>query len=164
MTTTPAWLPPLVLMDDFSGNWDNYLEAIYEFFRQDFLDNKPVFQGRRLGLKRYPLTRGKEATFWHLIQEGNIEEDRLPDFRRCERIRWPKPIIEHSDDPEIRVWRNQRRREQRVCLWFVRENYLVILADRGNYILPWTAYLVEQPHRQRKLQKEYDEYWRENSP
>jgi hypothetical protein len=36
----------------------------------------------------------------------------------------------------------------------------VILADRGDYILPWTAYLVEQPHRQRKLRKEYDEYWR----
>lgn len=36
----------------------------------------------------------------------------------------------------------------------VEENYLVILADRGDYILPWTAYLVEQPHRQRKLQSE----------
>lgn len=35
---------------------------------------------------------GKEATFWHMIQEGRIEEDRTPDIRRCERIRWPKPI------------------------------------------------------------------------
>lgn len=43
------------------------------------------------------------------------------------------------------------------------ESYLVILADRGNYILPWTAYLVEQPHRQRKLQKEYEEYRRNRS-
>jgi hypothetical protein len=42
----------------------------------------------------------------------------------------------------------------------VQENYLVILADRGEYILPWTAYLVEQPHRKRKLQREYEEYWR----
>jgi len=37
-------------------------------------------------------------------------------------------------------------------------NYLVILADRGDYILPWTAYLVEQPQRQRKMQREYEEY------
>ena len=34
----------------------------------------------------------------------------------------------------------------------------LILADRGDYILPWTAYLVEQSHRQRKLQREYEEY------
>ncbi|MDP2843505.1 MAG: hypothetical protein Q8O06_07725 [Acetobacterium sp.] len=50
-----------------------------------------------------------------------------------------------------------------MCLWFAQENYLVILADRGEYILPWTAYLVEQPHRQRKLLREYDDYWRMNS-
>jgi len=50
--------------------------------------------------------------------------------------------------------------EQRICLWFEYENYLVILADRGKYILPWTAYLVQQPHRQRKLQREYEEYCR----
>ncbi|MDL1974806.1 MAG: hypothetical protein LWX55_08520 [Deltaproteobacteria bacterium] len=60
------------------------------------------------------------------------------------------------------MWRNQRRGEQRICLWFEQESYLVILADRGSYILPWTAYLVEQPHRQRKLQKEYEEYCRQN--
>lgn len=110
---------------------------------------------------RHPLTHGKEATFWHMIQEGAVEEDRTPDFRRCERIRWPRPIIEHDDDSRVKVWVNQRRGEQRICLWFEQENYLVILADRGKYILPWTAYLVEQPHRQRKLRKEYEAYCRD---
>lgn len=99
-----------------------------------------------------------ETTFWHMIQEGDVEDDRTPDFRRCERIRWPRPVIEHNDDSAIKIWRNQRGNEVRVCLWFAQENYLVILADRGDYILPWTAYLVEQPHRQRKLQREYEEY------
>jgi len=160
MSAAPDWLPPLVLFNDCGGNWDAYLDAIYEWFKQDFIDSKPVFQGRRLGLKRYPMTHGKEATFWHLIQEGDVEDDRTPDFRRCERIRWPRPIIEHNTDPAIKIWCNQRRNEDRVCLWFEQENYLVILADRGDYILPWTAYLVEQPHRQRKLQREYEEYCR----
>jgi hypothetical protein len=45
-------------------------------------------------------------------------------------------------------------------LWLELENYLVILADRGEDILPWTAYLVGQLHRQRKLQREYENYWR----
>jgi hypothetical protein len=160
---TPGWLPPLVPFSDFGGSWDAYVDAIYTLFTQDFINNKPVFQGRRLGLKRYPMTHGKEATFWHMIQEGDIEEERTPDLRRCERIRWPKPVIEHDNDPAIKIWRNKRGREERVCLWFAQENYLVILADRGEYILPWTAYLVEQPHRQRKLMREYEEYWRKNS-
>lgn len=163
MSDAPDWLPPLVFFSDYGGDWHAYLDAIYDWFKQDFIDGKPVFQGRRLGLKRHPMTHGKEATFWHMIQEGDIEEDRTPDFRRCERIRWPRPIIEHDGNPVIKVWRNQRGREERVCLWLEQENYLVILADRGEYILPWTAYLVEQPHRQRKLQREYEEYCRKSA-
>jgi hypothetical protein len=163
MSEPPYWLPPLVLFSDHGGDWNRYLDTLYAWFKQDFIDSTPVFQGRRLGLKRRPIAQGKEATFWHMIQEGEGEEERTPDFRRCERIRWPKPIIERDTDPAIRVWRNLRGREERVCLWLVQENYLVILADRGDYILPWTAYLVEQPHRQRKLQREYEEYWRNKS-
>jgi hypothetical protein len=99
----------------------------------------------------------------HLLaydSRGETEEERVPDFRRCERIRWPKPIIEHAGDPAIRVWRNERRGGERVCLWFVQESYLVVLAERGEYVLFLTAYLVEQQHRQRKLQKECEEYWK----
>lgn len=92
-----------------------------------------------------------------------MDKDRLPDFRRCERIRWPKPVIEHDTDPSIKVWRNQRGREERICLWLVPEDYLVVLAERDEYILPWTAYLVEQPHQQRKLQREYEAYQRQQS-
>jgi hypothetical protein len=158
MREKPDWLPPLVLFEDFQGNWDAYLEAIYAWFKQDFVDNRPVFQGCRLGLKRLPLSKGKEATFWHLIQKGDTEEDRIPDFRRCERIRWPKPVIEHDKDHAVKWWRNRRGSEERICLWLQEENYLVILADRGDYILPWTAYLVEKPHMQRRLEREYQAF------
>ena len=163
MNGEPDWIPPLVLFSDYAGDWDSYLNVIYGYFQQDFVDSSPMFKGRRLRLKRHPMVQGKEATFWHMIQKGTIEEERVPDFRRCERIRWPRPIIEHDVDRAIKVWVNRRRGEKRICLWFVQENYLVILADRGQYILPWTAYLVEQPHRQRKLQREYQEYCRNQS-
>ena len=163
MNDAPDWLPPLVLFNEHDGNWHVYLDAIYAWFKRDFVDSKPMFQGRRLGLKRLPVTHGREAAFWHMIQEGAVEEDRTPDFRRCERIRWPRPIIEHDADPAIKVWRNRRRGESRVCLWLEQESYLVVLADRGNYILPWTAYQVVQPHQQRKLQTEYENYCRQQA-
>ncbi len=160
MTDSPDWLPPLVLFGDFNGNWNCYLEAIYSCFKQDFIDSRPIFQGRQIDLKSCPLVDGKDTTFWHMIQEGEIEDERTPDFRRCERIRWPRSIIEHDSDSHIKVWQNLRGREIRTCLWFTLENYLVVLAHRGRYVLLWTAYIVEQPHRQRKLQKEYEEYRR----
>lgn len=163
MSNPTDWLPPLVLFEDSQGDWTAYLEAVYGWFRQDFIKTRPVFQGRRLGLKRHPITKGKEATFWHMISEGREEEERTPDFRRCERIRWPKPVIEHDEDAAIKVWQNQRGREKRICLWCEQENYLVVLTDRGSYILPWTAYLVEKSHQQVKLRKEYEEYWKKGA-
>lgn len=160
-----AWLPPLVLLNDSDGDWNAFLDVVYSYFVEDFVNNKPRFQGRRLGLKRHPVIDGKEATFWHMTSEGNIEADRVPDFRRMERIRWPRPIIEHTEEREntveVKVWRNIRRKnDSRILLWVESEQYLVVLADRGNYILPWTAYQVSQSHQQRKLQKEYERYWK----
>jgi len=156
----PSWLPPLVLFESYEGDWYRYLDALYDFFRRDFIDHKPVFDARRVGLKRHPLSQGKEATFWHLISEGSSEEERIPDMRRCERIRWPRPIMENSYDGMIKVWKNMRGREARICLWLEAEEYLLVLADRVDYVLPWTAYVVDRPHTKRKLQKEFDEYWK----
>lgn len=159
------WLPDLVLMPDYGGDWDRFLQAVYECFEEDFVNNKPEYEGRRLGLKRHPIEHGKEATFWHMTSEGANEEDRTPDIRRMERIRWPKPVIDNAKEREgetvIKVWRNIRgKNESRILLWLESEQYLVVLADRGDYILPWTAYEVTRSHRQRKLQKEYEKYWK----
>ncbi|HPN34657.1 MAG TPA: hypothetical protein PK843_09090 [bacterium] len=160
MTDWPDWLPPLVLFSDYNGNWIAYLDAVYAWFKHDFIDNKPVFKGRRLGLKRHPLTLGKEATFWHIISEGKIEQDRIPDLRRCERIRWPKPIVEHTPDPSIKWWIAVKSNEERIHILLEEQDYIVVLADRNGYLLPWTAYLVTREHTRKKLRKEYEKYWK----
>lgn len=77
MTERNSWLPPLVLLEDFGGEWNRYVEKVYEYYKQDFVTHKPVFRGRRLGLKRHPVSQGKEATFWHMTSEGNDEANRL---------------------------------------------------------------------------------------
>lgn len=154
----PEWLPPLF---HFKGNWALYLNALYELFEADFIEAKPQFRGRRLGLKRHPMSEGKEATFWHLIQEGPVEESRLPDLKRCERIRWPRPIIENSEDSTLKVWMNIRKGEARVLLFLEEEEYLVVLAERKGYLLLLTAFLVDKPHRKRKLIKEFEDWQKE---
>lgn len=160
MSEIPAWLPPLVL---FKGDWGKYLDALYGYFKQDFIDSSPSFKGRRLGLKKHPLNKGKEATFWHFIQEGTNEDDRIPDLRRCERIRWPRPVIENTDESVLKIWENTRKGEKRILLWLEKQEYLVILAERNGYLLPWTAYLVTEEHRRRKLQKEYEAFKNANA-
>ena len=124
-----------------------------------------MFSGLRVGLKRHPIVNGKEATFWHFVSEGKDESNRIPDLRRCERIAWPKPIIERAgSDPAIKVWENERRGEKRACLWLEEEDYLVVLSLRTTYVLPWTAYLVPQEHAKRKLRREYEEFRAASSP
>lgn len=159
-----SWLPALVLFEKSGGDWQKYLEAIYTFFKADFLDSRPTYNGKRVGLKRHPLSQGKEATFWHLISEGSVEAERLPDMRRCERIRWPRPIMDHSGDKVLKVWKNQRNGETRICLWLESEEYLFVLAERKDHVLPWTAYMVDRVHTKKKLQKEFEEYWKKKSP
>ena len=163
MKLKPDWLPELVLFENYDGNWEKYLSAIYKFFCEDFVKSKPSYRGIKLSLKRHPMIAGKEATFWHILTSGKSEEERIPDLRRCERIKWPKPIIENDKDPILKVWQNKRKTDTRIILWFEDEDYLVILNERKGYLLLWTAYLITQNHQKRKLKKEYEAYIKNKS-
>ena len=103
---------------------------------------------------KYP----KAQHFWHIISEGMTEDERLPDLRRCERIRWPRPMIEAIALSHIKWWRNRRKEEERIVIALDDYSYIVVLADRGDYVLLWTAYCVEQEHTRRKLHREYEAF------
>jgi len=163
MTAAPTWLPDLVQLTEYGGNWNRYVRALYQYYRSDFVDSQPSFRGLVVQRKVRPVEQGKEATFWHLISEGKAEQDRTPDIRRCERVRWPRPIIEYVDEPEIKVWENKRKRDTRVCIWFEDAEYLVVLAVRKGYLLLWTAYPVTRSHSKRKLRREYEAYTKANA-
>lgn len=154
--TLPVWLPELILMEDYSGNWQAFFDAIYQTFCEDFVDDKPSFRGQRLGLKRHPEYDGKSATFWHMISDGKVEDDREPDIRRCERIGWPRPSIENEASDDIKVWSEKKGSDCRILLWNEAACYLVVLNKRKDYILPWTAYTVEYNNQKRKLNKRWE--------
>ena len=155
MNSAPEWLPPLALLQQYGGEWERYLDAIYKFFQIDFVSTQPAFCDQPVRLKRHPLLQDKEATFWHLISEGADESQRLPDLRRCERIRWPRPMIESSPSGHVRCWETVRRNEKRFLIALDDFSYVVVLAIRAQHVLLWTAYCVEHDHRRRKLQKEW---------
>jgi len=166
MANNPAWLPGLVQISEYGGNWEKYLEAIYQIFRKDFLESQPVFRGSRVQAINPKRVQGKEATFWHIISEGKDEDERTPDFERCKRIRWSRAIIEKGEpEPVLKIWESSRGRETRVLLrlTFTDNDYLVVLVRHAGKIFLLTAYLLTWPNQKRKLQEEYEAYQKANA-
>lgn len=155
-------LDEIIELNEFGGDFNEYLEAVYEIFKEDFVDTKPTFRGKRLGLKKHPIVMNKEYTFYHMTHDGDIEHDRTPDLRRMERISWPRPMIDDSEHQYLRVWRNVRRgrggTRNRILILHEEERFLVVLDDRGEFILPWTSYLIKGSRQMSKKIKEYEEF------
>lgn len=152
------WLPDLMEIDSYQNDWNIYLDAIYNSFINDFIKNKTMYKKYQITLTKSPKIDGKEVTFWHLISEGKIESERLPDLRRCERIKWPSSIIKNHNKVEVKIWENERKGDKRLLLFIEEEDYLVVLIKRKKYFLLCTAYLVKYIHHKRKLLKEWNEY------
>lgn len=153
--TPPELLP-------FGGEWATYEAELHRIFVEEIAGGGLQFNGQRVGCRRHPEAAGRWASFWHLVQEGRVEDDRTPDLRRCERIRWVRWVIENAaTHAEIDEWQNTRGTEVNTLLWF-REEYLVVLAQRQGYWLLRTAYCTEKSGRIRQLRKERDTFHRAN--
>jgi len=150
VSTPPDWVPQLVTLNDHGGDWNVYIEIIYGFFKQDMLASRPSLDRKLVVSRRDPIYGGKEAGFWHCTSEGKVEDDRLPDLRRCERIRWLRAIIEHCDDTRVDRWTTDKRGGDRHYLWF-NEEYLISLGVRKKYWQLITAFCTEREHTRKKL-------------
>ena len=157
-------LPDIVQLSEYQGNFQSFYEAVYQIFVMDFVDSQPRFEGIKLGLKKHPKIDGKEYTFYHFTHDGSDEENRIPNLRRMERMPWPAPIINQSSHQGLKVWRNNRGKHERILILYEQEKYLIILEDRKDYIIPWTAYLVDYPNKMRKLLGEYQAFKSQNRP
>jgi len=163
----PAWLPALIHLDDYGGNWERYLESVYGIFHNDFIRTQPKFQDCWVRCRRDPLEFGKEAGFWHCTSCGEDEMQRTPDLRRMERIQWVRAILDHPDDGAVNIWATMGGTDKRWCLWF-REEYIVVIAERirkrdeFRYFQLITAYDTPSEHRKKILRGERDAWEAKN--
>lgn len=154
-----AAFPSLVVLTDYGNNWEVYLESLYQIYLDEVVNGKLSFRGMPLYVQFRPMTHGKGFGFWHLISEGDVEVERTPDLRRCERIRWIPWIISNGEsNPAILWWENKRGSNTHIVLWLRTENFVVILAKRNEYYLLKSAYHLES-HRAKAFEKEWKEYW-----
>jgi len=157
----PYWLPALVLLENHRGSWDSYIDTIYSFYLQDFVIHRPYLNTIPVYVRYEPSHQLKGATFWHLVSEGAEESERLPDLRRCERIRWPRALIEHSlSDVKIwestRPWKNQQ--QTRINIALSDFSYLVVLAVKAKGLNLVTAFPIDRTHMREKKRKEYESF------
>ena len=162
------WLPDLIPCTDWT-KFDEYEEKIYQIFKGDFIDTHPSFQGTPVKIRYQPYHNGREEAFFHITsQEYAHDGERLPDNKRCERIRWVRAFIENHecDDicPEpcdgVKVWYEMYRNYRRYHLLLEEENYMVLIEKRQSYTLLITAYYFDHPHSMRKQLKKYNEFWK----
>lgn len=141
-------LPELFLFD---GNWPAYVESLYSVYVQNIVNGNLTFKGLKISCQYRPATQDKHFGFWHVVSEGETEEDRIPDIRRCERIGWIAYLIAQVEcNDDISWWENKRGGDKHVVIWHESENFVVILAKRKDYYLLKSAYCA-QSHRKAKF-------------
>ena len=148
-------LPQLELM---FNPWQQYEDHLYDIYLSTVVNGGLHFNGFPIKSQYRPETNGKGFSFWHLISEGDNEEERTPCPRRCERIRWFAWLIENVNAcSEISWWENKRGSNTHVVIWLEHEKFALILAKRGGYYLIKTAYVVKS-NREFTFRKEREKF------
>ena len=171
MSAEIEWLPGLMLQSDYDG-FHSYLRAAYDAFAKDFITSSPTLMGREVRSKRHEAYQGMDHSFWHCIEEQVREEEvseenRTPKISLIERIRWPRPIIEHvALDKRVLAWTEVYRgrgTRRRVHLFLEDEGYVVVLDPRGKdergapkYYFLWTTFLVDSDRRRSEIIRRYE--------
>lgn len=153
MMSLPALVP-------FCGDWSRYEDDLYEIYLKTIVCSGLKFQGLPVKTQYRPPTKNKGYCFWHLISEGEKEDDRTPDLRRCERIRWIAWLIENAETHgDLCWWENSRGSNRHIVIWHEKENFAVVLAKRNGYFLLKTAYWVKE-QRRKDFERERDGFLR----
>jgi hypothetical protein len=160
-------LPPLVSFNDYPAQ--DYIDAVYAFFKQDFLDNSVYYLEQKICCDSR-FEDNKVCTFWHIVTSDLLDPSRPLDTSRSARIRWPKPIIEGFSDSSIKVWENVKKDkkgklQKRIYFSFNDWEYLVVVEKRINklpdnpskyYLVIFTAFPIIEDWYKAKLEKEYN--------
>lgn len=153
-------IPDIIELDTYNGDYEKYEEIIYSVYLETFEWEKFIWENKPIVQKKHPEYKDKAATFWHIISSGSNEQERIPDLRRYERIAWPAFILKYCKDncSDILMWKNTRRGKTRILLWCKTIKYVVILDERADFCVFWTAYPIKYKHVEEKFLKEYNEY------
>jgi hypothetical protein len=131
---------------------------LYEVFQHDFKDGGLIYGGNAVWF--FPdVEDGKEVIFWHLTsRKDNATGERMPDFRRSERLCWPRPMLDNHPEPEVLAWDYEEDDGAiKTYVWLMDYDFLVLMKkmkDGTRRLL--TSFWIEYDNYRHKLRKKYD--------
>jgi hypothetical protein len=63
MSETFEWLPELITLNDYEGNWPIYCDAIYDRFKNTMIEDQPRFEGKWIRCRRDPIYDNSTLAF-----------------------------------------------------------------------------------------------------
>jgi hypothetical protein len=168
----PNWLPPMAQVNPWTP--DKY-EMLYAIFCRDIRDSNLQYRGCRVWIYR-KLEDGKEEIFWHLTSrevkptpiprrqrhffpagQTHLTQQRTTDPKRCERLPWIKPLIQHPTDPEVLAWDYlEGDGSVKTYVWLKAENFVVImkkLPDGQRRLV--TSFYVDEEYKRKDFERKY---------
>lgn len=169
------WLPKIIKLEDYNGNWQLYNSTLYKIFIQDFIDNDLYFRNKKVEIRINPKQDNFEHAFIHLTCEAMNEStnlnDRIPDLRRCERIAWNRKIIENYKCnyncvgcKKILYYEEYYKNTIRINLLFADVNFKVVIEKRDKYYLLITGYYIKYKYRLNKEVARANLYAKQKTP
>jgi hypothetical protein len=129
----------------------------YRVFARDFIDAQRYFDNLEIVWDTRKLDGLHDEGFWHLITKTDkITHDRIPDYRRSERLPWCGPTISHFSDPIVKCWNYKKgSRRIRTYLWLEAWDYVIILEKKRKQAFLVTAFHVDGDSTHRSLSRKY---------
>jgi hypothetical protein len=155
----PPWVPHII---NVNGIWEQVLNLLYRIFENDFINVTLNYEGRQVKWDNRKLDGKYDEGFWHLITNtDNYTGERIPDYRRAERLPWCGPIISNSGDSCLKVWDYcESNGRIRTYLWLENWDYVVVLEKRSTttkeVAILITAYYIEGSSTRNKFLGKYN--------
>lgn len=137
-----------------------YINSLYDYYK-NYIKFGLYFRGKRVSCKRYPEFEGKDDAFNHLTtKDFHDNNGRQLDLRRCERLKWIKPGMmgDHQGKDCFLKYEKVVRGKNRIHLLNKYDRYMIVLEDKGKYVLLITAYYIQFNNTLRRKIAEYKKY------
>lgn len=145
-----------------SENYKKYENDLYSILENDFVKHKVYFLGKRVYLDFNKVQNGKSDTFFHVVC-GDKKE--YPNFRRMERIRYPRKIIENyqecencSNSCKIKMFFKKIKSKKRYHLFSEEYLYMVVLEDEGKRMKLVTSFYIDEKYKLKGYNQDYINY------
>ncbi len=168
----PEWLPEMASVDPWT---EATYEMLYRIFCRDIRDGSLKYANHDVWIFR-EMEDGKEKIFWHLTSRDKkperiprrkkkffpadleyAEHERLPDLRRCERLPWIKPLIEHPTEPEVLAWDYEEGYKTiKTYIWIRNYDFVVIMKkfpDGKRRLI--TSFYIDSEYKRDDFKRKY---------